>query len=80
MLGETYFGAPGHFEGRETITLAPLADLAAALSADGVPGLKKAELQELWVELGGTDAAWVAVGARTEGGLEVRSLQSYAVE
>jgi hypothetical protein len=64
VLGETYFASAAHFQGDETITLAPLADLAAALSGDGVPGLKKVELQELWLDLGGDSGAWVAVGAR----------------
>ncbi|MGO8997401.1 MAG: hypothetical protein ACLQVI_29145 [Polyangiaceae bacterium] len=63
-LGETHFGSVGHFQGDETITLAPLADMVAALSVDGVPGLKKAELQELWTNLGGASGAWAAVGAR----------------
>jgi hypothetical protein len=66
VLGETYFGSQGHFEGKETITLAPFADLAAALSVEGVPGLRKAELQELWLDFGGPAGAWVAVGARTD--------------
>jgi hypothetical protein len=64
VFGETHFGSPDHFEGNETITLAPFADIGAALSVDGVPGLRRAELQELWVDLAGTGGAWVAVGAR----------------
>jgi hypothetical protein len=64
VLGETHFAAATHFQGDETITLAPLADLGAALSADEIPGLKKVELQELWIDLGGENGAWVAVGAR----------------
>jgi hypothetical protein len=64
VFGESYFGSASHFEGDETITLAPLADLGAALSVDGIPGLKKAELQEVWIDLVGDGAGWVAVGAR----------------
>jgi hypothetical protein len=66
VLGEAYFGSQAHFEGMETISLAPFADLAAALSVEGVPGLKKVELQELWLDFGGPAGAWVAVGARTD--------------
>ena len=64
VLGETHFGSVAHFQGDEAVTLAPLADMAAALSVEGVPGLKKVELQELWTNLGGPNGAWAAVGAR----------------
>ena len=65
VYGETHFGSAAHFEGGETFTLAPLANLEAALSAEGVSGLKKVELQQLEVEVGGENGAWVAVGARS---------------
>ena len=64
LFGETHFDSATHFQGDETITLAPLDDLAAALSADGIPGLKSVELQEVWLDFGGT--AWVACGARND--------------
>jgi hypothetical protein len=64
IFGEAYFGAATHFHGDETITLAPFADLAASLACHDIPGLRKVELQTLSVDLGGDDAAWIAVGAR----------------
>jgi hypothetical protein len=63
VFGEAYFGSAAHFEGTETLTLDPLLDLAAALSVEGIPGLKKVELQELWFDLDGK-GGWVGVGAR----------------
>jgi hypothetical protein len=67
VLGETHFGTHAHFEGGETISLSPLfVDLTAALAIDGVPGLRKVELQELWIDLGGHDGAWVGIGARSD--------------
>jgi hypothetical protein len=61
-FGEAYFGSASHFEGNESLTLAPLSDLATALAVDGVPGLKKVELHEVWIDFG-DGSGWVAVGA-----------------
>ncbi len=64
VFGEAWFGSAAHFEGNEALTLAPLVDLAATLSVDGVPGLTKVELQELWITLEGTGWIGIGVGAR----------------
>ena len=80
VFSEAYFDSAQHFEGDETITLAPLVDLGVALSTAGVPGLDKVELQELWIDLGGEKGDWIAVGARgncmggTVGGYARRAL------
>jgi hypothetical protein len=78
VFGEAWFGSPAHFAGDDAISLAPLADIAAALSAEGVPGLKKVELQELWIDLDGK-SSWVAVGAGPHGNCMVGATAQYAV-
>jgi hypothetical protein len=65
-FGEAYFGSEAHFQANETVTLAPLAALDVALSSEGIPALRKVELQEIWIDLGGDDGAWVAAGARSD--------------
>ena len=64
VFGEAYFADAGHFRGGDTISLAPLADLGAALSSQGVAGLREVELIEVLVELGAKRGAWVAIGDR----------------
>jgi hypothetical protein len=65
-VGESYFGSPAHFHGHETVSLLPLADLDAALACGDVPGLRKVELQVVWIDLAGGGGAWVAAGARND--------------
>lgn len=49
-FGRIFFGAPGHFLDSVDITVAPLRDRGrAALSAEGIPGLKRVQLREISV-------------------------------
>ena len=65
LFGAAYFGAEDHFAGDETMTLAPLLDLATALSAEGIPDVEKVDLQELGVDLG-DGSGWITIGARSD--------------
>ncbi len=63
VLGEVYFGSKEHFQWRSAISLDPLLNLAAALSAEGIPGLQRVELQWLAADLG---IAHIEVGTRND--------------